>query len=91
VSSPPPFDASEPLLTRARRYENGFITDPVVLAPTDTVADVWSIKERFGFCGIPITGECSSCSRLVRLGWLQVIDVMISLISFVLLKDFDRS
>lgn len=27
------------------------------LSPNNTVADVWAIKEKFGFCGIPITGE----------------------------------
>lgn len=31
-----------------------------MLSPTNTVADVWSIKQRFGFCGIPITGKSRS-------------------------------
>jgi IMP dehydrogenase len=39
------------------RFENGFISDPVVLSPKHTVADVWSIKDRFGYSGIPITGK----------------------------------
>jgi len=38
------------------RFENGFITDPLCLKPTNTVADVWAIKDKHGFCGIPITG-----------------------------------
>jgi IMP dehydrogenase len=38
------------------RFENGFITEPMVLSPNHTVADVWAIKDKFGFCGIPITG-----------------------------------
>jgi len=36
---------------RVKRYQQGFITDPLVLAPTNTVADVYAIKKLHGFSG----------------------------------------
>ena len=56
---------SQAAMVRAvKRHENGFISEPVVLSPTQTVADVLDIKSRLGFCGIPITGESRVLLRL---------------------------
>ena len=48
-----------------KRFKNGFITDPLVLSPTHTIADVDEIKEKYGFSGIPITSDGKMGSRLV--------------------------
>ncbi|KAH9808763.1 IMP dehydrogenase/GMP reductase [Melampsora americana] len=43
------------MVRAVKKYENGFITDPVCLAPGNTVSDVLAVKESQGFCGIPVT------------------------------------
>lgn len=42
---------------RVKRYNNGFITDPEVLSPEDTVADLRAIQERTGYTSYPIVDE----------------------------------
>ncbi|MCB1177580.1 MAG: IMP dehydrogenase [Leptospiraceae bacterium] len=50
---------------RVKRFENGFITDPIALSPNSTLADLDEIKERFGFSGIPITEDGTLNSKLI--------------------------
>jgi IMP dehydrogenase len=48
-----------------KRYENGFITNPMCLAPHNTIGDVQKTKELHGFSGFPITEDGKLGSRLV--------------------------
>ncbi len=50
---------------KVKRFENGFITSPVVLSADHTIADVDSIKQRMGFSGIPITEDGSLRTRVI--------------------------
>ncbi|GIK52747.1 MAG: inosine-5'-monophosphate dehydrogenase [Planctomycetota bacterium] len=50
---------------KVRRFENGFILDPVVLSPDHSVADVDRIKREQGFSGIPITADGKPRGKLV--------------------------
>lgn len=52
-------------IRKVKRYENGFITSPVVLGPESTIEDVDRIKERYGFSGIPVTENGAVDGRVI--------------------------
>ena len=60
---------------KVKRYENGFIRDPVVLSPNHTIAAIDEIKEKYGFSGIPITEDGTLKSKLVGIVTNRDIDL----------------
>ena len=50
------------MVRKVKRFENGFILDPVVLSPTTTVGEAKELKEKWGFGGFPVTGRQLSIS-----------------------------
>jgi IMP dehydrogenase len=56
-----------------KKYKNGFISNPVCLAVTNTVADVINIKKTLGYSGIPITANGKLYSKLV--GFVSARDI----------------
>jgi IMP dehydrogenase len=47
------------MVRKVKRFENGFILDPVVISPDTTVREVKTLKETWGFGGFPVTGGIS--------------------------------
>lgn len=72
-------------VSRVKRYNNGFITNPVVLSPTDTVGTVWKLKSENHFSGFPVTENGTVGSRLLGMVSNRDIDFVES---GTLVKDF---
>lgn len=45
------------MVRKVKRYENGFINDPVVITKDTTVDAAKALKEKWGFGGFPVTGK----------------------------------
>jgi len=62
---------------RVKRFKNGFITDPKVLSPDHTIADVDAIKRQFGFSGVPITEDGKMGGKLVGIVTNRDVDFIV--------------
>lgn len=50
-------DEQAEMVRKVKRYENGFILDPVVITRDTTVGEAKALKEKWGFGGFPVTGK----------------------------------
>lgn len=62
------------VLSRFQKYKHGFIRDPVVLGPQNTVGEVKRIKKEKGFAGIPITDSGQLGGKLLGIVTSRDID-----------------
>ncbi|TLS23646.1 uncharacterized protein PpBr36_05621 [Pyricularia pennisetigena] len=53
------------MVRKVKRYENGFILDPVVISRDTTVGEAKALKEKWGFGGFPVTETGKIGSKLL--------------------------
>ncbi|KAK6829564.1 hypothetical protein PG990_012187 [Apiospora arundinis] len=58
-------DEQADMVRQVKRYENGFITDPVVITKDTTVGQARALKEKWGFGGFPVTESGKLGSKLL--------------------------
>ncbi|KAI1620396.1 inosine-5'-monophosphate dehydrogenase [Exophiala viscosa] len=58
-------DDQADMVRKVKRYENGFISEPVVLSPKTTVGEAKELRDRWGFGGFPVTETGKLRSKLV--------------------------
>ena len=49
---------------KVKRFEAGFVFNPVVLSPQNTIGDVYEVADKYGFFSVPITEEGTLNSKL---------------------------
>ena len=50
---------------KVKKFQAGFVFNPVVLSSQNTIQDVYNINERYGFFSVPITEDGTLNSKLV--------------------------
>jgi IMP dehydrogenase len=58
-------DEQAEMVQKVKRFENGFILDPVVLSRNTSVGEVKALKEKWGFGGFPVTETGKLGSKLI--------------------------
>ncbi|KAF1955092.1 inosine-5'-monophosphate dehydrogenase-like protein [Byssothecium circinans] len=58
-------DEQADMVRKVKRFENGFILEPIVISPKTTIAEAKALKDKWGFGGFPVTENGTLRSKLV--------------------------
>merc|ERR1719158_2253378 len=64
-------------VSKVKKYQHGFVLNPITLGPSNTVQDVQDVKNKFGFTGIPITCNGKMGGKLVGIVTSRDIDFLL--------------
>jgi len=62
-----PIEIQAQEVRKVKKYKSGFISDPVCVPPTMTIAELDQLKSKLGFTGFPVTETGEPGSKLVGL------------------------
>eukprot|EP00931_Biecheleriopsis_adriatica_P068174 TRINITY_DN4218_c1_g1_i12.p1 TRINITY_DN4218_c1_g1~~TRINITY_DN4218_c1_g1_i12.p1 ORF type:complete len:528 (+),score=147.06 TRINITY_DN4218_c1_g1_i12:50-1633(+) len=62
-----PIEVQAQEVMKVKKYKSGFISDPICVPPTMTIAELDQLKSKLGFTGFPVTESGEMSSKLVGL------------------------
>ena len=60
-------DTQAEIVRKVKRFENGFIREPLVLSADNKISDVVAIRKEYGFKAVPVTEDGTLNSKVVGL------------------------
>lgn len=74
------------IISEVKRYNNGFINNPITIKPDDTIEKVEEIIDKYGYTGYPVTEDGLSNGKLVGMLTNRDIDFIVD--KKLLIRDF---
>lgn len=60
-------DEQADMVHKVKRFENGFIREPITLSPKHTIADVIAVRNQYGYKSMPITEDGTLQTKVLGL------------------------
>lgn len=75
------------MVKEVKRFENGFITNPIVINPKLTIAEIIEIKNKMGFSGFPVTDTGKIGGKLIGILTRRDIETIVDSYETILVED----